>query len=138
MKDFMKLLLVIWVMATAAPILGAQEAVVFRAQDRSARYKYNVNTEILVNNVKNSVKYAEGEVAEEMTELFEQVSPSSGENEPAVLILKSKNSGEWFFIQYKKDGHQLHSFWILSPEFGWMKATRRARKTLQELIPNFD
>ena len=136
MKDFVKLLLAICVMATAAPILGAQEAVVFRAQDLSA--KYNVNTEILVNNVKTSVQYAEGEVAEEMTGHFEQVSPSSGENEPAVLILKSKNSGEWFFIQYKEDGHRLHSFWILSPEFGWMKATKRARRTLQELIPNFD
>ena len=136
MKHLMKLLLAIWVMATAAPVLGAQEAVVFKSQDRAA--KYNVSTEILVNNVKNSVQYAEGEIAEAMTEIFEQVSPSSGENEPAVLILKSKNSSEWFFIQYKEDGHRLHSLWILSEEFGWMKATRRARRQLQELIPNFD
>ena len=144
MKRLIFLLSIIWMMVATAPVLGAQESpeqeipeyVKFISKPRGVTYK--ISTMVLIQRVENGEEFVDGEIADNMMEKFAEVSPSSGANEPAVLILKSIDSNEWFFIQFKPDGYQLHSFWIYSEEFGWMRATRKTLKQLEALIPDTD
>lgn len=135
MKRTLSMLLAIGMMATTAVSAFAQESVNFVSKDHSL--KCAISVEQLLKVMYNSDTLIEGDLAEEMIQLYEEAYPSSGPNELAVEILKSRISNEVLFIQWTASG-KLHSFRILSEEFGWLQATRKARRILTKAIPDYD
>lgn len=135
MKKILSLLLAIGMMVATAVSAFAQESVNFVSKDHGL--KCVISVEQLLKVMDNSDTLIEGELAEEMIQLYEEAYPSSGPNELAVEILKSRISNEVLFIQWAASG-KLHSFRILSEEFGWLQATRKARRVLTKAIPDYD
>jgi hypothetical protein len=93
--------------------------------------------EQLLKVIDNSNTLVEGELVDQLMEDYEVAYPSSGPNELAVEVLKSRISNEVLFLQWTSSG-KLHSFRILSKEFGWLEATRKARRVLTKAIPDCD
>lgn len=135
MKKILFLLLTIGMMVTTAVSAYTQESVNFVSKDRGL--KCAISVEQLLKVMDNSDTLIEGELVDQLMESYERAYPSSGPNELAVQVLKSRISNEVLFLQWTASG-KLHSFRILSEEFGWLQATRKARRILTKAIPDYD
>ena len=127
MKNFFLLLLTIGMMAVTAQ---AQEVLDFKSKTEK-HVVYYIPTDDLVQIIHTS-KTIEDELADQMIEDYAKVFHSSGPNEPAVQILKSDISDIVLFIQYKDD--YIYSFRMLAPKEGWLQATSKSRRKLEELL----
>ena len=135
MNRFLFLLLAIWMMTATAVSAYSQESVNFVSKDGGL--KRAISVEQLLKVMDNSDTLVEGELVDQLMEDYEVAYPSSGPNELAVEVLKSRISNEILFLQWTSSG-KLHSFRILSKEFGWLEATRKARRVLTKAIPDCD
>jgi hypothetical protein len=134
MKKILFLLLTIGMMVATAVSAYAQ-SVNFVSKDRGL--KCAISVEQLLKVMDNSDTLIEGELVDQLMESYEKAYPSSGPDELAVEVLKSRISNEVLFLQWTASG-KLHSFRILSEEFGWLQATRKARRILTKAIPDYD
>lgn len=127
------MLLTIGTMVAMAPA-SAQESIDFRSK-RAGRISYSLET--VVNITENGEPITEGMLADLVMDFYDTVFHSKGANQLAVQLLKARASNEILAIQWTEEGN-IKTFRMWTPEFGWMKATRKSVKILNESIPDYD